>query len=621
MQLLAQLRQQLRQLPKAGFSTIIAPAGDFSQTQDQATNFFTALTLQSLNTLAHPELELVRQNLNQQLRTVRSSIGSWNYWHSAASAKDTRPLPDDLDTTSCSLLALAQTPEGIPGEWLADAVHLLTQCETQPGGPYRTWLVSRTAEPVWHDVDIVVNANIARLLAHYGSSPPALQTFLDSAISDRTRTSPYYPDRLLFRYFLTGWYRGPSRTALVQECEQALEQALQATSLQTLALALVTANRLAEISPTRLQQARDELIARCTAQTIVAESTCIDAIRGDVYDLAGCQAFTLAVCLEALTLASPKPVSPPSSEDALENSIIVQAQGYLQDLQLACWPTLQKTLETAVRSDKQKNLTLFPFRVAQAAVGTLPLTASALDLGAAHLFGWLAATIYDDVADDEAAPPTLWQANIFQRLSLQLFLQVDLGSEWRSFCREVMNRMDAMNLKEHQAWRLQDKLLPSLPSLDFGYLTERSLGVLLAPVALCRLAGKQFDDPLITAVKNFLLHLIAARQLSDDAHDWQEDLALGRLNSASVLIFQQTAALSDQQEQQRIFWHSIIDELQRQVTDHCAAARLAAHVFSGQTAVVEVFLSTVQQGMRTAQTERDFAQQFQVAYLAPHSAK
>ncbi len=621
---LQKVRELLRTLPDSGLLTKIAPGGDFLIASLQETTFFQAITLGSLNAFPDLSTERIRVKLENNLRQYRRVLGSWNYWSPGASAMVQRPLPDDLDTTCCALSALAETAAGLPGEWLADAVKILTLREVTAGGPYRTWLVPTEAKDAWQDVDIVVNANVGRFLSHFDTSPPPLISFLDQAVSDSSCTSPYYPDRLLFCYFLASWYKGERRDLLASQCRAALRRAVNIPGTQTLALALATAGWFTEIPTAELDVAAKELARRCQEQPIVAEGACIDAVHGEVKDYAGCQAFTLAVCQEALARTLQRqslPIKNPGLE--FEQKIVQRAKEALQTYREPLKAALGQTLTRHLLADTQHNLTLFPFVIAEAVSGLPVDTEVNLDLAQAHLFGWLAYTTFDDIVDGDSPASDLWLGNVFQRLSAQLFNEAfSHQADWLSWHQDVLDRMAAMNLAEQRSWRIVDGKLPeTMPNADLAYLTERSLGVLLAPVALLKRVASSDTRPVqIAAAKEFLLNLIAARQLCDDAHDWQEDLKQGRLNSASALIFaKHDIALTDVAGQQRRFWASVIDTIAAQVNVHCAAARVAANGFAGDLTAVEKLLATLEKSLAKAVRERNLAQDFLNAYTQPTS--
>ena len=64
----------------------------------------------------------------------------------------------------------------------AKVTEILLSTETTVGGPYRTWLVPPDSEPVWLDVDIAVNSNVAYFLTLLAVTLPKLSRFIDDAI-------------------------------------------------------------------------------------------------------------------------------------------------------------------------------------------------------------------------------------------------------------------------------------------------------------------------------------------------------------------------------------------------------------------------------------------------------
>jgi hypothetical protein len=155
-------------------------------------SFFTAAALSAMPPV--PSLQPAVGILKSRLQGERGPLGSFRY------AED---YPDDLDTTSLALYALAIHDESTSAEALANYVHLLFATEVKEGGPYRTWLVNEAALPAWKDVDPCVNANIAAFLKLEEVELAGLNDYLQSVVDDPSVCSPYYPSRLSFYYFLS----------------------------------------------------------------------------------------------------------------------------------------------------------------------------------------------------------------------------------------------------------------------------------------------------------------------------------------------------------------------------------------------------------------------------------
>lgn len=629
---LNRLRSRIAALPDPGFSTLIAPRGDFGSARRHRTAFFGAMTLRALQADIGQDLSETRARLAEALRQERGAVGSWNYWMRASEEAAARPLPDDLDTTSCALMALADEPGGLPMEWVARFVGLLTLRETALGGPYRTWIAPSDADAAWQDVDPVVNANIGGFLSRYGAVPVPLLAFLAEAVRDRSRTSPYYSGRSAFRSALARWYRGDALPELEVECDEALRTAISGTSLHELATALSCAASLDGCDEALIREGFERLLELCRTSNLTAEAGCIDAVHGGVADLAGSEGFTAALALEALIVAKrrmSKPVPTPSPHEALMTAVAAAARAACTTFSEPLKSEATAAVETMLAADTRGDVTAFPFVVASAALGTLAEAPS--DIGAAHALGWTAFTRHDDIADGDTPPVDVWTANALLRRAYETFQGLFSDDGWKERCRSAFDRMDAANLEEG-AWQLARdgdgwKLPDAIPPSSLASLTGRSVGILLAPTAVVLRTAPADAATLIADVEGFLLHVIAARQLCDDAHDWEDDLRHGRLNHASVGLFAPSRVgtrldiAHEMDALREAFWETRIQELLADVEAHVRQAERHLQHFRGDArALSERVLRPLPASLARAVRERDETKSFLKAYHGERAA-
>src|SRR5690606_4892465 len=94
------------------------------------------------------------------------------------------------------------------------------------------------------------------------------------------------------------------------------------------------------------------------------------------------------------------------------------------------------------------------------------------------------------------------------------------------------------------------------------------------------------NKKIIGAVREFFKHYIIARQLNDDAHDWEEDMEKGHINSVGALIVKKWIASSSRHHLERginlrnkkalqhLLWDGeVIDEVCREIEEHTEKAR------------------------------------------------
>jgi len=239
------------------------------------------------------------------------------------------------------------------------------------------------------------------------------------------------------------------------------------------------------------------------------------------------------------------------------------------------------------------------------------------DIAAAALYGWIAFMIYDRFLDREGDDPALLPvANLAQREMNRFFL-----GRLPGLAEQVFDRMDRANAWEAAHCRCRpDAPLADLSLPDYGdcrTLADRSLGHAL-PV----LAALSEDTPESAAVLEFFEHYLIARQLNDDAHDWQADLDHGQINAVAVPLLARLAGdgrrLYDPTLRQELvarFWkREIISVISRARHELERARACLAGLPSLQPAALESLLAPVERSLSKAETGRRETLGFLAAY-------
>jgi hypothetical protein len=151
-------------------------------------------------------------------------------------------------------------------------------------------------------------------------------------------------------------------------------------------------------------------------------------------------------------------------------------------------------------------------------------------LGYANLYTWVAYTLYDALLDDVSAPLTLPAANSMHRLAVMSYIKQGVPS---SLVHKEFSKVDTSNTLEllYCRFPVTDKLIAiqQIPhkKLLISLLSGRSSIHYLGLIAFYkRFIDKDTSTKRITQLLNLYL---AARQLSDDIHDWEEDFLAGRI--------------------------------------------------------------------------------------------
>lgn len=535
--------------------------------------FFTSLILLCLEEITGNE-KISQAGLGF-LKKQQHNLGSWNYWDRQSQMASLYPFPDDLDDTACALHAISiYQPDYVDGAQLARLAKLLIANEIQPGGPYRTWLVTPEHYKKWGDVDLAVNANIGAFLSFHGVTSPALYGYVQKRLRANDLASKYYIGDVPTIYFLSRWYKGSELKAILDSHFKDLDS----KTASELAMLLTAGCRL-DLPPSQLSQVCEMLINRRLRNLWPAEAFYKEVtIKGKLY-YAGSSLLTSALAVEALNLYSNKKPSPVSHviRPPKQLTIYTAAANAAQDAPLDLKKSYLEVVKATVTADKQAQITGMADIVAQS-YGLKISPATKRHLNLASLNGWLAYTIYDDFFDEEAQPASLAVANYAARQMVEEFqLALPKNGSFQALVSQTLSIIDAANLWE--VTNARNKPTSGMPNYgDYSKLAERSLGHMLAAVGVMVAAGHDLDSPQVLALKKFFYHYLIARQLNDDAHDWQEDLSRGHLSAVVVVLLKDShleqppklpKAIGDLQN---CFWQQTIHEVVRLIRHHIMEA-------------------------------------------------
>lgn len=538
--------------------------------------------------------EKIRQQCAEFLLSQKSPSWSWNYWARSSEMVRSHPYPDDLDDTFLALSALWQHDEKLfSPSVLAAIAQLLFATETAPGGPYRTWLVDGKADKVWQDVDPAVNTNIGAFLALQNITLPGLTEFVEETLTKGKFTSPYYPKTQPMAYFLSRWYRGESlkkvQQLILAEQKEGIWQTPQITALMMTTLLRVG------YPADKLRSAAAYIAATQAGDgSWKAEQVCVGHGRLP----SGAASLTTAFCLEALVVYEEvlrrQPSTPPRP---VKNNHAEKVVSEIKDkIGQLTQPDLRKLSEHAlnqiVAHETERPIVELPWIIAQTAHAKID-TRVLQQLAMAGVWGWMAYTIYDDFLDNEGDPRLLPSA-VFGHRQLLNVLHDTLteNKEFHAEIEEILDKIDQANAWEVNHCRavIDGHTLISIPSPDYGdysLLADRSLGHIIAPIGVLYGAGASKTSLQIKALKEFFHHYLIARQLNDDAHDWEEDLMKSHINAVGALILQKWAGVAGHdlssgidlkrgmKKLHLIMWESVIDDVCRLVEDHLRQARAA----------------------------------------------
>lgn len=645
------------QLQNGSFLSLSSPdANNFVSDREYHTTFATSLILSCLNNLEETaQVQRIKQKATGFLLSQKSKNWSFNYWVRGSEESKVIPYPDDLDDTCCALSALFQyNPKLINASAMAKIIMLLTATEEKEGGPYRTWLVPLDAGKTWKDVDLAVNSNVAYFLSLHGVSLPNLNSFIESAIDENNYTSPFYPPGYPVIYFISRFYRGDKIKKITDSLVSKSQGSRQWGNLINNALAISSLLNLG-FPVEKLNKNILYLIEKRNDWRKPYVFSIDPTIKEKRY-FCGSSAMTTAFCLETLqkylTVSQNKPstisetkiiedqkTAPEKTNEAekqtkIYNSIIESAKercsGLNTDLK-------EQALAQTLKTSRDKRIVLLPyfFKIALAENGKNISDEKLKQLGLANLYGWTAYTIYDDFLDNEGEPKLLSVANLMLRELTTIFNNVlPPESGFHTFFHQTMDTLDTANTWEINNCRIdtksnQLKIPNTLPDYgDYTKIAERSLGHTLGPIVILFSLGYTEKSPEVEKVMAFFKHYITARQLNDDAHDWEEDIKKGHINSVGAAVLKkwkkvmppdkqnQTNILKIMPDLQKIFWYDVMPEICQNVLKHTELAEKslkAVPLISNPSIMINILVS-VRGAAQKALTEREEAIKFLKAY-------
>lgn len=621
------------QQPDGSFTSFSSPNKQvFKVAHTYQTTFVPALVLTSLQAADDPLAQAVSKPLAEFLLKQRSSEWSFNYWAKGSPQRKSLPYPDDLDDTFCSLAALQRYDETLlTGEVLQKVVQLLLAAERQVGGPYRTWLVSASSPLAWQDVDTAVNANIAYFLGMIGEPLPTLETYLQHQLEQPQLSSPYYPSDVPLLYYLSRGLQDPRRL----HSRLSRKPIAQLNALET---ALLLSSYLqAQLS----RPAKIDALARRLKRfqksdgSWPASAFCIDPMKHGRTYYHGAAVLTTSFAVEALSLyqryrhtAERSTVQASSSED-LQRQIATAATNQTSHLEPVLARSLKRSLQAIAMSSNGQEIIGLPFLCARGFRDYQKLAPKDLQyLALANLFGWLAYTIYDDFIDEEGKPALMSVANVSMRSSLQAFLQAVPEAAFQDYVTQTFDIIDGANAWEvaHcrfvvEGSKLTIKQLPNYRSRQ--KLAERSLGHTLTPLALLILQGISFDSAEYQSLDRALRHYLIARQLNDDAHDWQEDLRRGHSSYVVTQVLKQNHLLTGTHDLREImpqlqqqFWSITLVDTCKTMRRHVRASRRSLNHVTSLAAgnIISTLLDSMERSITDTLAAQQKAQDFLEAY-------
>ncbi|HRZ95535.1 MAG TPA: terpene cyclase/mutase family protein [Candidatus Moranbacteria bacterium] len=615
------------------FPGFVTDSKSFDRAKKNQSVFPTCLILSSLDSLPESkELERIKSKAAKFLLGQKSDFWSWNYWKRNSSDSKATPYPDDLDDTCCAMAALIKnSPKAIPVKAIANVVNLLAYCESKEGGPYYTWITPPDADKGWKDIDLAVNSNIAFFLSLQEVTLPSLVSLAEKAIISGKYDSPYYHSPYAVIYFISRWYKGRKKNKIISYLlKKKLKNHSWGNPLETaLAVsALINLDCKKEI----VEESIASILKNRVNGKWVAYPFVVEKIKGKQKYYSGSAELTTAFCLEAISKFSDEAKSIVNGKEKAadkeaeriytETISITERRFFRFDSETV--ETFSDIKEKISKGSGASRITLLPYYFYKSLRAAKSIDEKVIvDLCAAGFYGLAAYTIYDDFLDGEGDPKFLSAANVCLRELTSIYDDIfSKDKKFQELFRNTMDRIDAANAWETSKCRTRvsgSRLMIPERLPDYGNmerLADRSIGYALGPAAVLYIHTEKIEFPEMKNLMAFFENYIIARQLNDDAHDWEADLKNGQLSPAVVSVLKKYSGRhknkkesdlkKETKELQKIFWHEVIQEVCGKSIFHVkkAGRHLRKIASVKDKTAFEAMLASVEKSAEEALTEQ-----------------
>ena len=498
----------------------------------------------------------------------------------------------NLEVTFLVLSSLTRySPEIFDGKAIAAILKILTDNEVDEGGPYYIG----TEKHANLDISCIANIYIRDYLALNDVNLPKLDLYIEETFKKIINNPNLESEGIYAAYFLSGNCRKELGDLILRRLKPIFDR--QKKDSPMMLMLINTMIRLGQ-SVEQLKGASDYLLC---LENYEFENTYLMIGISDAKTSRSLRfssgAINASMFLEVLDslvdITNTGKGDDNSDEEEFFHGLIVNKarRGFERvnvDLRKFCDSILDKIL--SFDGDRQIVLLSYKFKKAIGESGKDISDEVIEDLGVANLYIWMAYTIYDDFLDDEGDVRFLSVANFCLREFACVYGRLMLmNDEFRVIFNQIMDQLDSANAWEvtHARTLVSGDIFhipEEIPDYhDFSKLAERSLAHGLGPVAILAWLGYKHDSLEIKNLLDFFKHYLVARQLNDDAHDWEEDMRRGHIDAVVSLILKKIIETEGQKGEidlgndfasiQKDFWFKMIPEISEMVLLNINQAR------------------------------------------------
>ena len=495
----------------------------------------------------------------------------------------------------------------VDGDVLAKIIYFLTHIEYDEGGPYKSWAEHNQSNKISNSVDVLVNSEIAYFLALQEVDLPNITTLIEDHIKSNSFQSDFSTSKNFTIFSISRWYEGELKEKLITSIQSNQRSDgswgdIFETCLAVLALLqLGVDKRLLQKAFTYLHN-YDEKDGKLPFLTRALYISTLYEMQPEV-KIPGVQIVDKSKDIHA--------------------SVIRNVEQRFLSINSDLHQKLKVMIDKVLSFDRHNQVTLLPYYFSSILRKNTISRDMFIKLGEANLYGWIAYTIYDDFLDEEGNSSLLPVATISLRELTSIFNHILPGnSTFIDYFSHIMDQLDAANGWEVTYCRFpveKEIDLSAIQLPEYGHyerIAHKSLGHALGPIAILFALGYDEKSQDIKELESFFKHYLIARQLDDDAHDWEQDIRRGFLNPVITLLLKRYRELHPAtgainmvilvEELRELFWYEVVEHLCNEILHHVEFARISLKKMScvKDTGLFERLLEKSEKSAHQALNER-----------------
>lgn len=532
------------------------PDGSFGTDSEKNQAFFTALILSSLSKLENKE-----ETTEAKQRAVAFLLSRKNNdWI----------FSENINKNFSIISALCEYDnELLDGTALAKILNLLTEIESQVGGPY---FMDRKNKKI----DTATNFQIAYFLSLHKVTLPNLDLMVDEAVESGKYESCFYKSPYPLLYSLSRFYQGDEKNKIFDYIINSgvIRRGSNYDRLFAM-LALKNLNFSVAFLDDEILVLEKDWTGNGPSKNLLEFALLLELKNKKNAPI---DAYLLFPEEEAGMMTKIKSLA---RERFSKLSLEMQELALLQ---------IEKTIVKNI--DKQMSLMAFFVKKSLGKKGQIFSDDFIAELGLNNIFFWNAFIIYDDFWDEEGVPRFLPTANLFAREFIKYFnLILPTESGLQKFFDCLMDKLDIANTWETIHCRAEvvgniikiPDVLPDYGDYEVAYAPASAH--ILGPLVLFKKLGYDLESDEVKNLIKYFRNCLIAMQINDDACDWEDDLARGHLSTVVVMLLQDylekypdrkviDMAL-ELEDLKKIYWFTTLKQMAETALSHTSQAREA----------------------------------------------